>query len=195
MPQRSRQHFTRKLLTVIDYTSLRSLCRHWSWLSRLMATLTICPNVTKHALVVIDPQANPPNIQIPLSRNSCGPFANCGRRPEKVIAEFKLYTSSADAVEDVKSHINIDVVTAKAFHVAQGKIAKSWHAWQIVWLNCSSPNRERTHKVQRSSKWCFSGRTSFVTRKSRKPGRTDSRLQGKGWRRLTRKARHKFEGD
>jgi polysaccharide chain length determinant protein (PEP-CTERM system associated) len=72
------------------------------------------------ALLAIDPQANPPNVQIPTVEEQLWTVREIVLgRPllEKVIAEFKLYSSRADAVEDVKSRIKIDVVSAKAFHV------------------------------------------------------------------------------
>jgi succinoglycan biosynthesis transport protein ExoP len=71
-------------------------------------------------LVTIDPQANPPNAQIPTVEEQLWAVRETVLgRPllEKVIAEFKLYPLSADAVEDIKPQINIDVVNAKAFHV------------------------------------------------------------------------------
>jgi succinoglycan biosynthesis transport protein ExoP len=72
------------------------------------------------ALLAIDPQANPPNVVIPTVEEQLWTVRETVlSRPviEKVIAEFSLNTSTADAVEDVKSQISIDVVNAKAFHV------------------------------------------------------------------------------
>jgi polysaccharide chain length determinant protein (PEP-CTERM system associated) len=72
------------------------------------------------ALLAIDPQANPPNVQIPTVEEQLWNVRDTVLgRPlvEKVIAEFKLQSSTPDIVEDVKSRINIDVVSAKSFHV------------------------------------------------------------------------------
>src|ERR1700733_11492334 len=72
------------------------------------------------ALVALDPQANPQNVQIPTVEEQLWTVRETVlSRPllEKVVQEFKLNPSSADAVEDVKSQINIEVVNAKAFHV------------------------------------------------------------------------------
>lgn len=72
------------------------------------------------ALLAIDPQANPPDVQIPTVEDQLWAVRETvlGRPVlEKVIAEFKLYPSTRDAVDDVKSRITIDVVTAKAFHI------------------------------------------------------------------------------
>jgi len=72
------------------------------------------------ALLAIDPQANPPDVQIPTVEDQLWAVRDTVLgRPflEKVIAEFKLYPSTGDAVDDVKSRITIDVVTAKAFHI------------------------------------------------------------------------------
>jgi len=71
-------------------------------------------------LLAIDPQANPPNVQIPTVEEQLWNVREIVLgRPllEKVIAEFKLYSSTPDIVEDVKSRIAIDVVSAKSFHV------------------------------------------------------------------------------
>ena len=72
------------------------------------------------ALLAIDPQANPPNVQVPAVEEQLWTVREIVlSRPllEKVIAEFKLYPSSVDAVKDAKSHIDIDVVSVKSFHV------------------------------------------------------------------------------
>ena len=73
-----------------------------------------------HALLTIDPQANPPNVQIPTVEEQLWTVRESVLgRPllEKVIAEFGLYSSKTDVVEEVKSRIDIDVVSAKAFHI------------------------------------------------------------------------------
>jgi polysaccharide biosynthesis transport protein len=72
------------------------------------------------ALLAIDLQANPPNVQIPSVEEQLWTVRETVLgRPllEKVIAEFKLYPANVDAVKEVKSRIKIDVVSARAFHV------------------------------------------------------------------------------
>lgn len=72
------------------------------------------------ALLAIDPQADLPNVQIPTVDEQLWTIREIVLgRPllEKIIAEFNLSSSSLDAVEDVKTRIKIDVVSAKAFHI------------------------------------------------------------------------------
>ena len=96
------------------------------------------------ALLAIDSQANPPNVQLPSVEDQLWTVretvlslpllekvimdfnlhAETVRAPlqyppllEKAIMAFHLSPPNVDAVDDVKSRINIDVVSAKAFHV------------------------------------------------------------------------------
>jgi succinoglycan biosynthesis transport protein ExoP len=72
------------------------------------------------ALLVLDPQANAQNVPVPTFDEQLWSIREIVLgRPllEKVIEEFKLYPLSLDPIEEIKLHINIDVVSAKAFHV------------------------------------------------------------------------------
>ena len=72
------------------------------------------------ALLTLDAQANPPNVQLPtIDEQLVAVREIVLGRPllEKVISEFNLYPPTGDAVEDVRSRVPIDVVSAKSFHV------------------------------------------------------------------------------
>ena len=72
------------------------------------------------ALLTIAPQANALSVQTPTVEEQLVTVREIVLgRPliEKVIGEFALYPPTGDAVEDVRSRIAVDVVSAKAFHV------------------------------------------------------------------------------